>query len=108
MPQILAITGLVIATLLYWMLVRRRSSVRSGIQSMSRALSASNEVALSRIRGGLRSAVGPPKAADAGEWRDGIVVTDRRSGRDRRKWSDRRLGRGRRTGGDRRQSESSR
>jgi hypothetical protein len=108
MPHILAITGLVIATLLYWMLVRRRSSVRNGIQSMSRALSASNEVALSRIRGGLRAAVGPPKAADTGDWRDGIVVTDRRSGRDRRKWSDRRLGRGRRTGGDRRQSESSR
>jgi hypothetical protein len=74
---------------------------------MSRALSASNEVALSRIRGGFR----PPKAPAAGEpgdWRDGIVVTDRRSGRDRRTWTDRRLGRGRRAGGDRRQSESSR
>ncbi len=108
MPQILAITGLVLATLLYFMLVRRRSSVRHGIQSMSRALSASNEVALSRIRGGLR-AVGPPTTTgDKEDLRDGIVVTDRRSGRDRRKWSDRRLGRGRRTGGDRRQSESSR
>jgi hypothetical protein len=107
MPEILAITGLVLATLLYWMLVRRRSSVRLGVQSMSRALSASNEVALSRIRGGFR----PPKAATAAEtadWRDGIVVADRRSGRDRRKWNDRRIGRGRRTGGDRRRSESSR
>ena len=68
MPQILAISGLVIATLLYFMLVRRRSSVRSGIQRMSRARSASNEVALSRIRGGLRAAVGPPKAVSG----DGI------------------------------------
>ena len=81
--------------------------MRLGIQSMSRALSASNEVALSRIRGGLRAA-GPPAGGDKEDWRDGIVVTDRRSGRDRRKWSDRRLGRGRRTGGDRRRSESSR
>jgi len=106
MPQILAISGLVLATLLYFMLVRRRSSVRHGIQSMSRALSASNEVALSRIRGSFR----PPatSAVEKEDWRDGIVVTDRRSGRDRRKWSDRRLGRGRRTGSDRRQSESSR
>jgi hypothetical protein len=106
MPQILAITGLVLATLLYFMLVRRRSSVRQGIQSMSRALSASNEVALSRIRGSFR----PPAttAVETEDWRDGIVVTDRRSGRDRRKWSDRRLGRGRRTGSDRRQSEGSR
>jgi hypothetical protein len=107
MPQILAIAGLVLATVLYFMLVRRRSSVRHGIQSMSRALSASNEVALSRIRGGFR----PPQAPSAGEtgdWREGIVVTDRRSGSDRRKWTDRRLGRGRRQGGDRRQSEGSR
>jgi hypothetical protein len=107
MPQVLAISGLIVATLLYWMLVRRRSSVRLGIQSMSRALSASNEVALSRIRGGLRAPT-PPASGDSGDWRDGIVVTDRRSGRDRRKWYDRRLGRGRRTGSDRRQSESSR
>ena len=103
MPQILAITGLVLATLLYFMLVRRRSSVRHGIQSMSRALSASNEVALSRIRGSFRPPATPPVEEE--DWRDGIVVTDRRSGRDRRKWSDRRLGRGRRTGSDRRRSE---
>ena len=106
MPEILALIGLVIATLLYALVVRRRSFFRTAGAGMSRALAASNEIALSRMRLGFRAAPTPPPNA-TGDWRDGIVVTDRRSGRDRRKSSDRRLGRGRRAGGDRRRSEDS-
>jgi hypothetical protein len=100
MPEILALTGLVIATLLYALLVRRRSIVRFAIDSMSRALSASNEVAMARLRTFRGGSAAP--AEDPGDWRDRIVVADRRSGKDRRRWFDRRRGRGRRTGGDRR------
>jgi hypothetical protein len=103
MPELLALIGLVIATVLYALVVRRRSIFRIAGASMSRALAASNEIALSRMRLGFRAPTPPPGAT--GDWRDGIVVTDRRSGRDRRKSSDRRLGRGRRSGGDRRRSE---
>jgi hypothetical protein len=106
MPEILALIGLVIATVLYALVVRRRSFLRVAGASMSRALAASNDIALSRMRLGFRAPPTPPSSA-AGDWRDGIVVSDRRSGRDRRKSSDRRLGRGRRTGGDRRRSEDS-
>jgi hypothetical protein len=106
MPEILALIGLVIATVLYALVVRRRSFFRVAGAGMSRALAASNEIALSRMRLGFRPAPTPPPSA-TGDWRDGIVVTDRRSGRDRRKSSDRRLGRGRRAGGDRRRSEDS-
>jgi hypothetical protein len=106
MPEILALIGLVVATLLYALLVRRRSGMRLGIQRMSQALAASNEIALSRMRLGFRAAP-TPTAGETGDWRDGIVMTDRRSGRDRRKSSHRRLGRGRRSGGDRRRSEDS-
>ena len=106
MPETLALVGLVMATVLYVLVVRRRSFLRVAVASLSRALAASNEIALSRMRIGFRSTPTQP-AGQAGDWRDGIVVTDRRSGRDRRKWSDRRLGRGRRAGGDRRRSEDS-
>ena len=97
MPEILALVGLVIATVLYLLLVRRRSSLRDGVRSLSRALSASNEIALARISAGLRSER-PATTTDA--------VVERRSGQDRRKWYDRRRGRGRRAGGDRRRGAS--
>ena len=99
MPEILALVGLVIATVLYLLLVRRRSAIRAGVKSLSRALSASNEIALARISASFRSERPAPVATD------GFV--ERRSGQDRRKWYDRRRGRGRRTGGDRRRGGSS-
>ena len=102
MPEILALIGLVLATVLYASLVRRRSFMRFGIESMSRALHASNEIALSRLRTGFRPEPAAKPEKKNGDWRDGITVVDRRSGEDRRRWDDRRRGRGRRAGGDRR------
>lgn len=99
MPELLALVGLVIATLLYFLLVRRRASIREGLASMSRALAASNEMALQRLH--LKPA---PAKQPEGDWRDGIVGQDRRSGTDRRSTNHRRFGRGRRTGGERRRS----
>ena len=99
MPEILALVGLVIATVLYLLLVRRRTSLREGVRSLSRALSASNEIALARISAGLRSDRTAAPTTQA--------VVERRSGQDRRKWYDRRRGRGRRAGGDRRRGGSS-
>ena len=104
MPEILALLGLVIATVLYLLLVRRRSSLRSGVASLGRALSASNEIALARIASGLRPS--KPEAATSHR-ADGSGFVERRSGQDRRKWYDRRRGRGRRAGGDRRRGASS-
>jgi hypothetical protein len=101
MPEILALIGLVIGTVLYALLVRRRSVVRFGIATMTRALSASNEIALTRLRSGFRSEA-PVVSAKTGDWRDGVTVVDRRSGEDRRRDNQRRRGRGRRAGGDRR------
>jgi hypothetical protein len=97
MPEILALTGLVIATLLYLLLVRRRVAVRDGIASLSRALSASNDIAMARMSRGFREHR-PAVAPDA--------PVERRSGQDRRGWTDRRRGRGRRAGGDRRRGAS--
>jgi hypothetical protein len=96
MPEGLALIGLVIATILYALLVRRRSSIRAGISSMAKALAASNEVAMARIRGGFRADPDPQPSP---------VPGDRRSGQDRRKFTDRRIGRGRRSGGDRRRGD---
>ena len=98
MPEVLALTGLVIATLLYALLVRRRSTVRFGVASMSRALSASNDIALARLRGAFGAEATPTET---------IVVTDRRSGQERRGSHERRRGRGRRAGGDRRRGAPS-
>jgi hypothetical protein len=67
---------------------------------MSRALAASNEMALQRLH--LKPSAGAAKPAS--DWRSDIVVTDRRSGEDRRKTNHRRFGRGRRTGEERRRS----
>jgi hypothetical protein len=96
MPEALVLIGLVIATILYALLVRRRSSIRAGLQSMAKALSASNEIALARIRS-FRSEPEPPAPARP--------PGDRRSGEDRRTFTDRRIGRGRRSGGDRRRED---
>jgi hypothetical protein len=99
MPELLALIGLAIATVLYALLVRRRSMWRVGLRSMGRALSASNEIALARLSRGFRA---QPPISEATE-----IVRDRRSGTDRRRFADRRLGRGRRSGGDRRRGSSS-
>jgi hypothetical protein len=99
MPELLALIGLVIATALYALLVRRRALLRFGLDSLSRALSASNEIALARIGRGFR---GQAPISEATE-----IVADRRSGTDRRRLWDRRRGRGRRSGGDRRRGASS-
>ncbi len=100
MPEPLVLTGLLIATVLYALLVRRRSLLRRGVASMSRALAASNDIALARIGRGFRPAA--PAGSEAAE-----IITDRRSGTERRGYWDRRLGRGRRSGGDRRRGASS-
>ena len=100
MPELLVLIGLLIATLLYALLVRRRSLLRRGVASMGRALAASNDIALARLSRGFRPAA--PAGSHAAE-----IVTDRRSGTDRRRAWDRRRGRGRRAGGDRRRGASS-
>lgn len=99
MPELLVLVALVIATVLYALLVRRRALLRFGLESMSRALSASNEIALARISRGFRTI---PPISEATE-----IVADRRSGTDRRRGWDRARGRGRRSGGDRRRGASS-
>ena len=101
MPETLTLVGLLIGTLLYALLVRRRASLRQGISNLRDALAASNEIALQRLH--LRPS--PSASAQQGGWGDGgILVTDRRSGEDRRSTNHRRFGRGRRSGGDRRRS----
>ena len=99
MPEVLALIGLAIATVLYALLVRRRSMLRVGLENVGRALAASNEIALARLSRGFRA---QPPISEATE-----IVADRRSGTDRRGRWDRRLGRGRRSGGDRRRGPSS-
>ena len=95
----LAFIGLLIGVLLYGLLVRRRVAERLGGLTMMRALAASNEVAVARIR----EATQRRRAELSGsEDRREVVVQDRRSGTDRRGRRDRRRGRGRRTGADRR------
>ena len=101
-PVLFVLVGLVIGVTLYALLVRRRAAERFGHISLARALAASNEIGLARIR----EAAGRRRGAsavvgDATDTRD-VVVTDRRSGMDRREADDRRRGRGRRTGSDRR------
>lgn len=100
MPESLALVGLVLATVLYALMVRRRAGVRFGALSLSRALAASNEIGLSRLRASLR-----PNKSDrmvsAAASNEG-VPDERRSGGDRRRGNERWRGRGRRDGGDRR------
>lgn len=99
MPETLALVGLVLATVLYAFMVRRRAGVRFGALSLSRALAASNEIGLSRLRASLRpnksERTAPAASSEA-------VLVERRGGDDRRRANERWRGRGRRDGGDRR------
>lgn len=98
MPHILALVGLIIGAALYWLLVRRRVIGRLSGADLARALSASNQVALTRIRDAPRRRADALAAVASGP----EVVAERRSGEDRRGGPEPRRGRGRRTGGDRR------
>jgi hypothetical protein len=105
MPETLALVGLVMATVLYALLVRRRTVGRMGALSLSRALAASNEIALGRLRASSR----PRKEAAQASAEAAVepVFVERRAGDDRRHLNERRRGRGRRTGGDRRRGGAS-
>lgn len=100
MPDTLALVGLTIGAALYWLLVRRRVAGRMSGGELARALIASNQVALTRIRDAPRRRA---KAVATIDDRPGTeVVAERRSGEERRVGREHRRGRGRRTGGDRR------
>ena len=99
--EILAVVGLLLGATLYALLVRRRAGERFDILSMSRALTTSNEIALSRIRNRARDRAGVPEALEDPA-ADEMIVRDRRSGSDRRSGGQRSRGRGRRAGGERR------
>jgi hypothetical protein len=105
MPILLTLAGLLIAAVLYALLVRRRAWTRFSGRELANALTASNEIAMNRIREApLRRA----EAVAAVEARPGSPVADeRRTGVDRRETLENRRGRGRRTGGDRRQGAAS-
>jgi len=105
MPESLALVGLVLATVLYALLVRRRAEVRAGILSLGRALDASNKIALGRLQASSRPRKPDPEPFPDPSDEPGFV--ERRSGSDRRHIFDRRRGRGRRTGGDRRRNGAS-
>lgn len=107
--QIVAFVGLLIGVALYALLVRRRVTERVDQLTMSRALTASNEIALARMRDAPRDrAAAMAAAASAASAAEppglGVLVRDRRSGKDRRVENQAGRGRGRRTGGDRRRN----
>jgi hypothetical protein len=99
MPQLLAFAGLIIAAALYWLLVRRRVFGRISGVELARALTASNAVALARIRDAPRRRAHAAVTIASPATEEGA---DRRSGTDRRGPREVWRGRGRRTGGDRR------
>ena len=105
MPETLALVGLVLATILYALLVRRRTAVREGVMSLGRALAASNEIALGRLRTSFRGHKTTAAAPISGA--HGAPFEERRSGGDRRRPYERWRGRGRRSGGDRRKGGAS-
>ena len=100
MPHILALVGLIIGAALYYLLVRRRVIGRLSGADLARALSASNLVALARIRDAPRRRADALAVLESGPGAE--VVPERRSGEDRRGDFEPWRGRGRRTGGDRR------
>ena len=104
MPETLALVGLVMATILYALMVRRRAIGRFGALTLSRALAASNEIGLNRLAASMRRGARPaaPEVVV-----DGVIVEERRTGDDRRRMNERWRGRGRRSGGDRRRDSSS-
>ena len=105
MPETLALIGLVLATVLYALLVRRRAGVRTGAVFMGRALAASNDIAMGRLRASLR--LQPAVTEATGDLSREPASVERRAGEDRRQVTQRSPGRGRRTGGDRRWGGSS-
>jgi hypothetical protein len=100
MPDTLAFVGLAIGAALYGLLVRRRVAGRMSGGELARALIASNQTALARIRDAPRRRAAAIAAID--ERPGSEVIPERRSGEDRRAGREHRRGRGRRTGGDRR------
>ena len=99
MPDILVFIGLIIGAGLYWQLVRRRVIGRMGGAELARQLSASNEVALARIRDAPRQRADAPPAVRS---QPAVELGDERRSGERRGIAEQRRGRGRRTGGDRR------
>jgi hypothetical protein len=99
--QLLALVGLVLGAALYALLLRRRMAERVEQLTMSRALTASNEIALARMRDAPRLRAAALAALDERP-ESGVMVQDRRSGQDRRVEIQAGRGRGRRSGGDRR------
>jgi hypothetical protein len=99
-PHLLAFVGLIIGAALYWLLVRRRAFGRI-TGDLARALTASNQVALARIRDAPRRRARAVAATDNPPAT--VAEAERRSGTDRRGPREVWRGRGRRTGGDRRQ-----
>jgi hypothetical protein len=97
--QLLALVGLVIGAALYALLLRRRMAERVGQLTMSRALSASNEIALARMRDAPRIRAAALAAVE--EPGLGVLVRDRRSDQDRRVEAQAGRARGRRAGSDR-------
>ena len=105
MPIVLTLVGLLIAAALYALLVRRRAWARFSSRELASALTASNEIAMTRIREAPRRRA---EAVAAVEARQASPAADeRRTGVDRRETAENRRGRGRRTGGDRRQNATS-
>lgn len=88
MPQILALVGLVIGAALYWLLVRRRVLGRITGSELARALVASNQVALARIRDAPRRRAEADGAIDDRPGSD--LTPERRSGDERRSARDHR------------------
>jgi hypothetical protein len=103
--QVLALLGLFIGAALYALLLRRRMAERVEQLTMSRALTASNEIALARMRDAPRIREAALAAKDDAPGSEvGVLVRDRRSGKDRRGENAAGRGRGRRAGGDRRRN----
>lgn len=100
--QLLALVGLVIGAALYALLLRRRMAERVQQLTMSRALSASNEIALARMRDAPRIRAAALAAVEKPGL--GVLVRDRRSGQDRRVEAQGGRARGRCAGSDRRRA----
>jgi hypothetical protein len=102
LPETLALVALLLGAALYALLVRRRAAGRLHGRDLASALTASNEIALDRLRNAPRQRAAAISALEE----RGVpeVVVEQRSGRDRRAGTHRGRGRGRRSGGDRRRN----
>ena len=99
--EILAVVGLLLGATLYALLVRRRANERFDTLTMSRALTASNEIALSRIHNRPRERTGAPEPLEDRP-SDETAVPEPRSERGLRFGWGRSRNRGRRAGDKRR------